>query len=137
MNKPYLSFILALAALFLFACGGEDTPNEEPGDGDAQGCEAAGLTGTWATSGVTLTINEDLSFHCIGVNETTYNVTGQLSLNGCEVSITDLNGVNPCPPTDVGVYTFALSGNTLSMTLKSDACPGRVMGIGGKTLTKQ
>jgi len=130
---------------------GDDTPDgdetsdgdaasdgDETTDGDADGCgTAAMLEGTWLGDEITLEIAADLSYHAVGVNDVGYDVTGNAEVEGCVVKLTETAGALACPAEQVGEYEFVVTETTLTFTLVSDACQGRVMGIDGKTFQKQ
>ncbi len=118
----------------------DDTDDDTGADDDAadDDCGSADLLpGTWTAEMITLEIAEDLTYHAEGATDTGYDVTGTISVNGCEMSFTDLAGENPCPAEQVGTYAFVVTDESLATTLVSDACAGRAVGLDGTTFTRE
>jgi|GEM_PF-5317512 len=160
ISGMYLLVLISIfSVLMLAACGGEDdsTDGDEDGDseeavdgdesadgdeiadGDKQnGCGTADmLEGSWASTEITLDIESDLSYHAVGINDTAYDVNGNMTIDGCAASLVETDGMLACPEEQIGQYEFVVTDTTLIFTLVSDACAGRAMGVNGKTFTRQ
>jgi hypothetical protein len=92
-----------------------------------------GMVGKWAGQFTqedgsalrfTLTITDDAYHFDFGPDGVT-DSSGAYTSDGDKITIWDTAGQNTCPSDQKGVYTFALDGDTATVTKVSDACPGR------------
>lgn len=96
--------------------------------------QQAGMVGKWAGQFTqedgsalkfTLTITDNAYHFDFGADGTTDSSGAYTSDGGDKITIWDTAGQNTCPSDQKGVYTFALNGDTATVTKVSDACPGR------------
>jgi hypothetical protein len=90
----------------------------------------ASLVGTWTVSGV----SGSLVFNANGTYAATspsISVTGTYQVAGSQLSVVDVGGTSPCPSSQAGLYAYAVSGTALTISLVSDACLGRSLGLPG------
>ena len=55
----------------------------------------------------------------------TADVRGSYTLDGNQITISDSEGTNACPPDKKGVYKYRVSATALEMEKISDECEGR------------
>jgi len=73
----------------------------------------------------TMTITED-AFHFDFGSDGTFDASGGYASNGSDqITIWDTAGQNVCPSDQKGVYSYVLSGDSVTFTKVSDTCPGR------------
>jgi len=116
--------------------GDDDAGDDDAGDDDADCGSGDMLPGEWVSNVVNWTINADLSYHAVGVLDTSYDVTGEMTVAGCTLTMVDLAGTGACPANQLGVYDFVVTDTTLTTTVVDDPCIGRVLGINNKTFTR-
>lgn len=106
-----LVLFLALTALAATTgCGDDDDAGVT--DGTASGtqsmggaCDAALLSSVWLSNRYSVEFFDDLSYRAAGApNLMTIHVTGQATVDGCTLSLTDEGGVSPpsSPSMEVG-----------------------------------
>jgi hypothetical protein len=90
--------------------------------------QEAGLVGTWSRSDLTLTLNSDGTVTASSGGNT---VTGTYQVVGTKITEVDTGGLGACPQSQVGTYSYSISGNTMTITLVSDPCTGRAATVPG------
>lgn len=116
-----------------------DVPGDtDPGsDTDVTACEPSLLPGLWLSATYSIDIGEDLSFDAAGApNMAQIDVSGQISVDGCQLSFVDASGVFACPSEQVGEYTYTVDATTLTLTAVSDPCAGRLSAADGAVLLR-
>jgi hypothetical protein len=107
------------------------------------GGSSSSLTGTWTTTGlggipgtVTMTFDADSGYTVDAQATAGVDVTGTYSLTGSRIVYTDSSGPQACNAATTGTYDYVISGTTLTFTLVSDPCNGRILAM-SKTWTRQ
>ena len=103
---------------------------------------AQNVVGTWNTSlpgpdgnmvSFSVKMDADGKYEVDLMKDGTIDIKGTYSLDGDKMTIQDTGGANACD--GKGVYTVAVTGNSLTMTRVSDSCQGRG-GSGVMKMTK-
>ena len=105
---------------------------------------APSLVGSWTTSGlgvipgtVVLTFTSSGGYTVDALSTAGVDVTGTYVLGDPDaITYTDTSGAQACDSGLEGTYTYAISGSTLTFTLVSDTCAGRMAAM-AKTWTLQ
>jgi hypothetical protein len=120
------------------ASGDDADDADDAADDDTAGCGSVDLLpGTWIAGPITMEIAADLTYHTVGSAQMNYDVTGTIEVDGCTARFTDTSGQGACPLAQIGEYGFVVTETTLTTTLMSDPCAGRVVGLDGTEFQRQ
>jgi hypothetical protein len=132
------SFIVVL----LFACGSNEGGNIsnvnsmnpiESSSAHSDANSQTQLAGTWVSGEYSLTFKPDCTYLRGDHHEDLPAVWGSVLVSGNLIILTDTNGGHPCIDSDgqvvSGSYTFAISGDTLTLSIFHDPCSERVAAL--------
>ena len=124
MNFIFIIFV----AVMLSSCGsGGGGGSSSSGDT----AEKSGIQGTWGNGTSSVTFMSDNTYTVDTNQSGTADAWGTYSTVGNQLTMQDIGGTSSCFDTssqtfDTGRYTYSIKGNTLTLTLISDNCSGRV-----------